>query len=78
MRIAPTIDMVIRGFEFPKIIGIGPINNTPPVSILPSEVPLNEEKRVPIKISRMPIITIRNPNTTNLSKIIIQSYLNSS
>mgnify|MGYP007030124547 CR=1 FL=1 len=78
MRIAPPIDRIIRGFEFPKIIGIGPINNTPPVSIFLSEVPLNEEKTVPIKISSMPIITTMNPSTTNLSKIIIQSYLNSS
>lgn len=78
MRIAPPIDSIIRGFEFPKIIGIGPINNIPPVSMLLSEVPLNVEKTVAIKISSTPIITISNPITTNLSKTIIQSYLNSS
>lgn len=76
--IAPTIENNISGFEFPKIIGIGPIIITPPVSRLPSELPRKEEKIVPTKISIMPIKTIKNPNNTNPSKSMIQSYLNSS
>jgi len=75
---APAIENKINGFELPKIIGIGPMSNTPPVSICPSEPPRNDEKIEPITISAIPIKTTKNPNSTNLSKVMIQSYLNSS
>ena len=75
---APRIDISTRGLEFPNIIGIGPIMNTPPVSILTSEPSLKVDKNVPEIIRTMPNKMAMNPIAINRSKYMIQSYLNSS
>jgi len=75
---APVIDIIIRGLELPNIIGIGPIIMTPPVSICPSCPPLREDRKAAEKIIMIPNIIKINPIAINLSKDMIQNYLNSS
>lgn len=71
---AATMAMVTMPLSFPKIMGMGPINTTPPVltlvfsllSLLP-----DDKNMVPKKISSIPIITATIPMKTRLSPFII-------
>ncbi len=70
--IAPEIETIIKGLEFPNIIGIGPIIIMPPVSTEVSESSLNVDRSAPEIIRMTPKKTTIKPNAINRSKFMIQ------
>lgn len=74
MIMAPSIAMETILLSLPKIMGMGPINTTPPVLTfvfsLPSVFP-EDKKAEPMKIRSMPVITAAIPIKMMVSPLIM-------